>query len=85
MKTIHAGTEKVRKGKLTSRQKAILDFVRGFIEKNQFPPTRREIANAFQFSSTNAAEQHLRALEQKGWIRLMRSNWASIARGIQVV
>src|SRR5215831_11475433 len=55
---------------LTSKQQKILNFVRKSIEKTGFPPTRVEISKAFNYSSANAAEEHLRMLERKGAIEL---------------
>ena len=66
---------------MTKRQQEILDFVKGFIRDNQYPPTRTEISEAFGFKSTNAAEDHLRALERKGLVKLV----ANIQRGIVVL
>ncbi|MGK7296150.1 MAG: transcriptional repressor LexA [Candidatus Wenzhouxiangella sp. M2_3B_020] len=64
--------------KLSSRQREILDFIRERIENDGLPPTRAEINARFGFSSPNAAQSHLRALEKKGAIRLN----ARLARGI---
>ena len=44
------------------------------------PPTRAEIAAHFGFRSSNAAEDHLRALEKKGHVFLK----PNCARGIYV-
>jgi repressor LexA len=55
---------------LTPKQQKILNFVRKSIEKTGFPPTRVEISKAFNYSSANAAEEHLRTLERKGAIEL---------------
>lgn len=65
---------------LTAQQQKILDFVRQAIEATGFPPTRAEIMQAFDFRSPNAAESHLRTLERKGAIELMRGS----ARGIRL-
>lgn len=66
---------------LTARQQSIFDFIRLYIETQGMPPTRAEIAAAFGFASPNAAESHLRALAQKGAIRLE----AGSARGIRLM
>lgn len=65
---------------LTLRQQSILDFIRRCIEVNGMPPTRAEISAAFGFASPNAAESHLKALAQKGVIRLESGS----ARGIRL-
>jgi repressor LexA len=54
---------------LTARQQEILDFLRVFTREQGYPPTMREIAATFGFSSTNAAASHVKALEKKGVIR----------------
>jgi repressor LexA len=56
--------------KLTARQSEILDLVKEAIAQTGFPPTRAEIAQTLGFRSANAAEDHLRALEKKGFISL---------------
>lgn len=67
--------------KLTARQSQILDLIRQAISQTGRPPTRAEIAHELGFRSANAAEDHLRALERKGHIRLA----ASTSRGIQLL
>ncbi len=66
---------------LTRRQQDILDFIRGKILEGGIPPTRAEISAAFGFASPNAAESHLRALAQKGVLRLESGS----ARGIRLL
>ena len=66
--------------KLTARQSQILDLIRLAIQQTGRPPTRAEIARELGFRSANAAEDHLRALERKGYIRLS----AATSRGIQL-
>ncbi len=65
---------------LTLQQQKILDFIRQAIEQSGFPPTRAEIARGLNFRSPNAAEAHLRALEKKGAIEILRG----AARGIRM-
>ena len=55
---------------LTERQKEILNLIKSDLRNKGFPPTRADIANALGFKSPNAAEQHLRALEKKGVIKI---------------
>jgi repressor LexA len=66
---------------LTEAQEKVLAFIEQFRSVNQYPPTRREIARNFGWSSDNAAEEHLQALEKKGRIRINRG----VARGLVVV
>jgi repressor LexA len=65
---------------LTARQREILDFVRESIDCG-YPPTLREIAYAFNITSTNGVSDHLKALEKKGWIRREKF----ISRGLRVM
>ncbi len=66
---------------LTERQYEILEFIQQQLRLNNVPPTRSEIASHFLFKSPNAAEQHLRALEKKGYLKLTSNK----SRGIQVL
>ena len=65
---------------LTPRQREIVLLIQEAIRNNGIPPTRAEIARALKFRSVNAAEQHLRALERKGAIELLRGT----SRGIRL-
>lgn len=66
---------------LTKRQQQVLDMIRDFIEEYNMPPTRVEIADAMGFRSANAAEDHLKALLNKGVIEM----YAGSSRGIRLV
>lgn len=63
---------------LTERQQEILDLIKSNLEDNGLPPTRADIARTLGFKSPNAAEQHLRAIEKKGFISIL----AGASRGI---
>lgn len=65
---------------ITKRQAEVLDFIRTYRHDNGYPPTRRNITDKFGFRSPNAAEEHLRALDRKGFIQLQRNT----SRGIIV-
>ncbi|MBZ0118000.1 MAG: transcriptional repressor LexA [Sandaracinaceae bacterium] len=54
--------------KLTDRQKAVLDFIVESIHDRGYPPTLREIGNHLGIRSTNGVNDHLRALERKGYL-----------------
>jgi repressor LexA len=56
---------------LTSRQAEVLQMIADFLQATGFPPTRAEIARKLGFRSPNAAEDHLRALERKGYIEML--------------
>lgn len=68
--------------KLTERQAEIYGFVRDFIRANKYPPTRKQIADAFGFASPNAAQEHLLAIEKKGWLRIIGHK---MSRGLTLV
>ena len=59
---------------LTKRQEEILNLIKTHILDLGFPPTRADISRSLGFKSPNAAEQHLRAIEKKGYILLLVRN-----------
>ena len=63
---------------LTSRQREILELIKSHLKDKGFPPTRADISRTLGFKSHNAAEQHLRAIEKKGFISIL----AGASRGI---
>ncbi|NOG32097.1 transcriptional repressor LexA [Halomonas sp. TBZ9] len=65
---------------LTARQQNVYDFIVKTMGEFGYPPTRAEIAKALGFRSPNAAEEHLRALERKKVIRIIRNT----SRGIRL-
>jgi repressor LexA len=66
--------------KLTQRQQQILELIQRAVLDTGSPPTRAEIAAAFGFKSSNAAEEHLQALARKGVIELV----GGMSRGIRL-
>jgi repressor LexA len=54
--------------KLTDRQRAVLEFISDSISDRGYPPTLREIGNHLGIRSTNGVNDHLRALERKGYL-----------------
>ena len=56
-------------GDLTERQREVLDFISGSINRCGYPPTLREIGSHFGIRSTNGVNDHLRALEKKGYLQ----------------
>lgn len=46
----------------------VLDFIQASIDERGYPPTIREIGNHLQIKSTNGVNDHLKALERKGYI-----------------
>jgi repressor LexA len=53
---------------LTDRQKEILNFILRISEERGFPPTIREIGEQMDIRSTNGVNDHLKALERKGFL-----------------
>src|SRR5580693_3495209 len=53
---------------LTQRQQMVLDFIRQSITDRGYPPTLREIGARMGIRSTNGVNDHLRALERKGYL-----------------
>ncbi len=54
--------------RLTKRQAGVFVYIYDYIEENHYPPTVREIADAFDIRSTNGVVEHLKALANKGFI-----------------
>ncbi len=53
---------------LTDRQKEVLTFILKETEQRGFPPTIREIGEELDIHSTNGVNDHLKALERKGYL-----------------
>ena len=65
---------------LTERQEKILSFIKKSIVDQGYPPTIREIGEHFGIRSTNGVNDHLKALERKGY--LMRGELKSRALSV---
>lgn len=70
-----------KKQKLTSKQRQVLKFIYDSIKFEKLPPTVREIANHFNFSSTGTVRDYLKALVSKGYIRVK----ANKSRAIEII
>ena len=57
------------KGKNSSKQKEILDFLKEEILRKGYPPSVREICDAVNLKSTSSVFAHLETLEKNGYIR----------------
>lgn len=66
---------------LTKKQQDVFEFIREKIKNNAMPPTIREIAEKFSFSSTGTVRDYLQALEKKGYLKLSEKK----SRGIELV
>ena len=66
---------------LTEKQRSVLSFICEQIRETNLPPTIREIAGHFGFSSTGTVRDHLKALTEKGFIRVS----ANKSRAIELI
>ncbi len=56
-------------GKITAKQKEILEYIKAEILKKGYPPSVREICEAVSLKSTSSVHAHLETLEKNGYIR----------------
>ena len=68
------------KKELTEIQKSILNFLIDQIKGKGIPPTLAEIANHFGYRNRATVQQHLRAIEKKGYIKKN----PKLSRGIEL-
>ncbi|AWV89476.1 transcriptional repressor LexA [Bradymonas sediminis] len=54
--------------KLTKRQMTVLAYIIECIDTEGYPPTIREIGNHMSIKSTNGVNDHLKAIERKGYL-----------------
>jgi len=66
---------------LTEKQRNVLRFIYQAIRVNKLPPTIREIAAEFGFSSTGTVRDYLKALVNKGFIKISSNK----SRAIELV
>ncbi len=66
---------------LTDKQRMVFKFIYEKIKRENLPPTIREIAQKFHFSSTGTVRDYLRVLAAKGYIRLLENK----SRGIELI
>jgi repressor LexA len=66
--------------KMTTRQKAVYEFIRDKIRNRGYGPTVREIGKQFRIASPNGVVCHLKALEKKGIIKREQN----LSRAIQM-
>ncbi len=63
---------------LYKKQRKIYDFICQYIQKNEFAPTLKEIADAMNVRSVATVHEHLRSLEEKNLIRRNKGKNRSI-------
>lgn len=66
---------------LSSKQEAILSYLKEYLDRKDYPPSVREIQEACGISSTSVVDYNLRQLEKSGHIRRDRD----VSRGIEVL
>jgi len=66
---------------ITKRQRDVLAFVVGHIERHGYAPSVREVGDHFGWRSTRTGGEHLHELARKGALRIT----PGVARGIRVL
>lgn len=66
---------------MNKKQEKILDFIKNYIEENQYPPSIREIAKGTSIKSTATVHKYLKILEELGYIEVDEHKM----RGIRVL
>lgn len=56
-------------GKISNKQKEILEYLKSQIINKGYPPAVREICEAVKLKSTSSVHSHLETLEKNGYIR----------------
>ena len=56
-------------GKISSKQREILEYIKQEILNKGYPPAVREICEAVHLKSTSSVHSHLQTLEKNGYIR----------------
>ena len=56
-------------GKITDKQREILEYIKEMILKKDYPPAVRESCEAVHLKSTSSVHSHLESLEKNGYIR----------------
>jgi len=69
--------------KLTDKQKAVLNYISGYIDTWQIAPSFDDICSKFGFNSYNTVTTYLKILERKGYIRLPKEK--NRKRAIEVI
>ena len=68
------------KGKLSDRQRRMIDFIQHFSDENGYPPSIREIGKAVGISSTSVVNYNLNRLVEEGYL----SRDQNVSRGIRL-
>lgn len=66
---------------LSAKQQRIHEYIRGFIDEHDYPPSIRQIQEACDISSTSVVDYNLRILEKLGYLRRDRE----VSRAIELL
>ncbi len=69
MKDRYGGKLIMANGKISAKQREILEYIKSQILERGFPPAVREICEAVNLKSTSSVHSHLETLEKNGYIR----------------
>jgi repressor LexA len=72
---------RMAKGKLSERQREIINFIRKFTVERGYPPTIRQIGEAASISSTSVVNYNLNKLEKEGYL----TRDLKVSRGVRLV
>ncbi len=66
---------------LTRRQKEVMDFLHGFIQKHGYSPSYDELATGLKLASLATVHKHVQALEAKQYVRRSYNHSRSLEIG----
>jgi repressor LexA len=66
---------------LTRRQKEVMDFLSGFIQRNGYSPSYEELAAGLNLASLATVHKHIQALESKQYLRRSYNHSRSLEVG----
>ena len=69
------------KKQLSPRQRRMLEFIHGFMDDHQFPPTVRDIQAGCEISSTSVVDYNLQILQRESYLRRL----PEVSRGIELL
>lgn len=61
-------------GKISDKQREILEYIKKEILNKGYPPTVRDICEAVHLKSTSSVHSHLETLEKNGYIVVIRQS-----------
>ncbi len=61
-----AGMKQTRKKRITDKERKVFEFIKNYVDENNYAPTVREIQEEFGLKSTSTAHRYIITLSQKG-------------------